>query len=61
VHAVTGAGARQGVLEAYGLDALENDPELTAIARSPRGCAGRWRRSSTSSTQSGNGSSGARD
>jgi len=33
VHAVTGAGARAGVLEAYGLDALENDPELTAIAR----------------------------
>ena len=33
VRAVTGAGARPGVLEAYGLDALENDPELTAIAR----------------------------
>ena len=33
VRAVTGAGADAGVLETYGIDGLENDPELTAIAR----------------------------
>jgi PAS domain S-box-containing protein len=32
VPVVADAGAREGVLEAYGLDALENDPELSAIA-----------------------------
>ena len=33
VRAVTGAGAHAGVLECYGIDGLEDDPELTAIAR----------------------------
>ncbi|HEU4651505.1 MAG TPA: GAF domain-containing protein, partial [Croceibacterium sp.] len=42
VRAVTGAGARLGVLEAYGLDALENDPELTAIARFAARLCGTW-------------------
>ncbi|HEY6816488.1 MAG TPA: PAS domain-containing protein [Croceibacterium sp.] len=32
MRAVTGAGAQAGVLDSYGIDALEDDPELTAIA-----------------------------
>ena len=46
---------------AYGLDALEDDPELTAIARfAAQLCGSRWRRSSTSSRPSGSASSRAK-